>query len=157
MKKLNIALLIVLCAISAAVNAQGNIIIDRVLAVVGDNVVLQSEVEAQYQQMLSGDNNGDSLPPNAKCRIFENLLMDKLFVSQAQIDSVVASPDDAAEVLALIETYNLPRSRVQLMPEGTTSAVLRTREAWLAPLCLEHGLGMTDRLHIHLYGDTRGT
>lgn len=94
MKKLNIALLIVLCAISAAVNAQGNIIIDRVLAVVGDNVVLQSEVEAQYQQMLSGDNNGDSLPPNAKCRIFENLLMDKLFVSQAQIDSVVASPDE---------------------------------------------------------------
>jgi hypothetical protein len=43
------------------------------------------------------------------------------------------------------------------MPEGTDSAGLRERERWLAPLALEHGLRLTDRLHIHLYGDTRGT
>lgn len=70
---------------------------------------------------------------------------------------VVASRDDVAEVIALVETYAMPRGRVYLMPEGTTSAVLREREAWLAPLALQHGLRMTDRLHIHLYGDTRGT
>lgn len=70
---------------------------------------------------------------------------------------VVASPGDVAEVLALIETQAIDRARVFLMGEGTTSAVLRAREAWLAPLCLEHGLRMSDRLHIHLYGDTRGT
>ena len=28
---------------------------------------------------------------------------------------------------------------------------------WLAPLSLQHGMGYTDRLHIHLFGDTRGT
>jgi len=28
---------------------------------------------------------------------------------------------------------------------------------WLAPLATQHGLRLTDRLHIHLYGDTRGT
>lgn len=92
MKKLSIALVVLFCTFSAAVSAQGNIVIDRVLAVVGDNVVLQSEIEAQYQQMIA--NGEDSLPANAKCRIFENLLLDKLFVSQAQIDSVVASPDE---------------------------------------------------------------
>jgi len=70
---------------------------------------------------------------------------------------VVAGPDDVAEVLHLIETHALPRKRVYLMPEGTRSALLRGREAWLAPLALQHGLRMTDRLHIHLYGDTRGT
>ncbi|HCY01630.1 MAG TPA: pyrroloquinoline quinone biosynthesis protein PqqE, partial [Erythrobacter sp.] len=26
-----------------------------------------------------------------------------------------------------------------------------------APLCVEHGFRMSDRLHIHLFGDTRGT
>jgi len=70
---------------------------------------------------------------------------------------VVATPDDLAEVLGLIETHSLPRRRVFVMPEGTDSATLREREAWLAPLALEHGLRLTDRMHIHLYGDTRGT
>lgn len=70
---------------------------------------------------------------------------------------VVASPSDVAEVAALIAEHSLPRERVMLMPEGTDSATLRSRESWLAPLCLEHGFGLSDRLHIHLYGDTRGT
>ena len=70
---------------------------------------------------------------------------------------VVATPGDVEEVETLIETHAIPRQRIQLMPEGTSSEVLRTRERWLAPLCLERGLGLSDRLHIHLYGDTRGT
>lgn len=70
---------------------------------------------------------------------------------------VIAGPDDLAEVLALIETHALPRERVFVMPEGTDSATLRERSRWLAPLALSHRLRFTDRLHIHLYGDTRGT
>jgi organic radical activating enzyme len=70
---------------------------------------------------------------------------------------VVASPTDLDEVLALVEAYAIPRERVYLMPEGTDSDTLRGRERWLAPLALQHGLRLTDRLHIHLYGDTRGT
>ena len=41
--------------------------------------------------------------------------------------------------------------------EGTESAALRAALRWLAPVALEHGLRLSDRLHIHLYGDTRGT
>lgn len=70
---------------------------------------------------------------------------------------VIATPDDAAQVAALQQEYAIPNERLFLMPEGTVSATLRTREAWLAPLCLEHGWRMSDRLHIHLYGDERGT
>lgn len=76
---------------------------------------------------------------------------------RAWLKFVVASVDDVTEVLALAEAHALPRARILLMPEGTSSAVLRQRMAWLAPLCVQHGLGLTDRLHIHLYGDTRGT
>lgn len=70
---------------------------------------------------------------------------------------VISQPDDVAEVQALAERYAVPASRILLMPEGTDSATLRQREKWLAPLCLENGFMMSDRLHIHLYGDTRGT
>lgn len=70
---------------------------------------------------------------------------------------VIAEPADVEEVLGLVRAYMIPPARVFLMAEGTTSAALRARQEWLAPLCLEHGLRMSDRMHIHLYGDTRGT
>jgi len=70
---------------------------------------------------------------------------------------VIADPADADEVAALAERFAIPAERIILMPEGTDSATLRSRTAWLAPLCLDRGWRFTDRLHIHLYGDTRGT
>ena len=70
---------------------------------------------------------------------------------------VIAQPHDLAEVHALARAHGIRADRIWLMGEGTDSETLRTREKWLAPLCLEHGYRMTDRLHIHLYGDTRGT
>ena len=70
---------------------------------------------------------------------------------------VIAEPADVEEVLALRDRYRFKPGHVFLMPEGTDSATLRTREKWLAPLCVEHGFRLSDRLHIHLFGDTRGT
>lgn len=77
--------------------------------------------------------------------------------SKAYFKFVISAPNDLTEVLELIERHGMDRARVYLMPEGTDSATLRAREAWLAPLALQHGLRLSDRLHIHLYGDTRGT
>ncbi len=76
---------------------------------------------------------------------------------RANFKIVVAEPSDLEEVHALARDYNIPAHRIWLMPEGRTPAELRAREAWLAAACLEHGYNFTDRLHIHLYGDTRGT
>ncbi len=70
---------------------------------------------------------------------------------------VVATPEDAAEALALADEYAVPRARVFLMPEGTDSATLHARADWLGELCARESVRMSDRLHIHLYGDTRGT
>lgn len=70
---------------------------------------------------------------------------------------VVASPEDVEEVATLAKEHGLPAGRIYLMPEGRDSATLRERTAWLADLCLQRGYAMTDRLHIHLSGDTRGT
>ena len=40
---------------------------------------------------------------------------------------VVATPGDVDEVLALADTYAIPRERLFVMPEGTDSATLRAR------------------------------
>lgn len=76
---------------------------------------------------------------------------------KAYFKFVISAPEDLSEVLDLIERHNIDPARVYLMPEGTDSATLRAREVWLAPLALQNGLRLSDRLHIHLYGDSRGT
>ena len=70
---------------------------------------------------------------------------------------VLAEPDDVEEVITLARQYMIPLHRIFLMPEGTDSEAIRTRMQWLVPLCLEHGFNLSDRLQIHLFGDTRGT
>ena len=66
-------------------------------------------------------------------------------------------PTAHAEVLALRDRYRFRPGHVFLMAEGTDSETLREREKWLAPLCVRHGFRLSDRLHIHLFGDTRAT
>ncbi|MEO6387876.1 MAG: 7-carboxy-7-deazaguanine synthase QueE [Croceibacterium sp.] len=70
---------------------------------------------------------------------------------------VVAEPADVAEVLELASRFSIPRERVWLMAEGTDSATLAAREQWLAPLCIRERLTLSKRLHIDLFGDSRGT
>jgi len=70
---------------------------------------------------------------------------------------VIAEPPDVDEVLALRDRYRFRPGHVFLMAEGTDSETLREREKWLAPLCVRHGFRLSDRLHIHLFGDTRAT
>ncbi|MEJ2411200.1 MAG: 7-carboxy-7-deazaguanine synthase QueE [Novosphingobium sp.] len=77
--------------------------------------------------------------------------------SRAFFKFVVAQPGDLDDVLALQQAYAIPGERLFLMPEGRTGNVLRERSVWLADICVQHGLRFTDRLHIHLWGDTRGT
>lgn len=89
------------------------------------------------------------------------LIPERLFAwahePKAWFKFVVAAPEQVEEVLALAAQYQIAPGRIYLMPEGTDSATLRSRETWLAPLALQHGLRLSDRMHIHLYGDTRGT
>ncbi|WP_408589542.1 7-carboxy-7-deazaguanine synthase QueE [Novosphingobium sp.] len=76
---------------------------------------------------------------------------------RAYFKFVIASEDDLTEVEALQRAHDIVAERLFVMPEGTASAALRDRSRWLSAAALERGWRFTDRLHIHLYGDTRGT
>jgi organic radical activating enzyme len=70
---------------------------------------------------------------------------------------VVAEPGDLDEVRAIQRAHDIAGERIFLMPEGRDSETVRARSRWLADLCSQEGFNLTDRLHIHLFGDTRGT
>lgn len=57
-------------------------IADKIVAVVGQSTILFSEVEEQYQQFRA---QGQTVE---KCQLFEDLLAQKLLVTQAAVDSI---------------------------------------------------------------------
>lgn len=71
----------------AIVRSQSNII-DEVIAVVGDNPILRSDIEYQYQQAIM---QGSNFAGDLKCHIFEQLLLQKLLLEQAKVDSIEVS------------------------------------------------------------------
>jgi 7-carboxy-7-deazaguanine synthase len=43
------------------------------------------------------------------------------------------------------------------MPEGIDAATLASRAPWIADVCKRTGYRYCPRLHVELYGNTRGT
>jgi peptidyl-prolyl cis-trans isomerase SurA len=60
-------------------------IIDQVVAVVGNEIILKSEIENQYIQYLSQGLSGDG---DFKCEILEDMMFQKLLLIQAEVDSI---------------------------------------------------------------------
>ena len=85
--------IIVLCvlAIFAGQNAAGQQIVESVVAVVGNEVVYLSEIEGQVVQLKA---ERDPTPVDLlRCRIYEDQLIQKLFLDQARIDSIEVSAE----------------------------------------------------------------
>ncbi len=81
-------------ASEAALAQSKNRLIDEVVASVGDDAILNSDIEYQYSQaMIEGVNfNGDM-----KCHILEQQLIQKLMINQAKIDSVEVKDNEVMQ------------------------------------------------------------
>ena len=66
-------------------------VIDKIIAKVDDYVVLKSDLERAYLDYMSRAQSND---PNARCGIFENLVLNKLMVAKAEIDSVIVEDSE---------------------------------------------------------------
>jgi 7-carboxy-7-deazaguanine synthase len=70
---------------------------------------------------------------------------------------VLCQEEDLGEVLTLQSRYSIPAERIILMPEGSTSAEFANRSLTIVEMCKRNGFRYSDRLHVHLYGEKRGT
>jgi 7-carboxy-7-deazaguanine synthase len=75
-----------------------------------------------------------------------------------QLKFVVEGEQDMAEIDALLhQLHGWEPADVLLMPEGTDPAILASRAGVLSDICKRTGFRYCPRLHIALYGNTRGT
>ena len=67
-------------------------VVDKIIAKIDNNIILKSELEQAYlQYMASGQAIGGS---DVKCQMFESLVINKLMIAKAEIDSVVVTDEE---------------------------------------------------------------
>ncbi|MEP2277614.1 MAG: peptidylprolyl isomerase [Reichenbachiella sp.] len=88
MKYIKLTLIGLLMSSIGTVQAQSDekgVVIDRIIAKVDDYIVLKSELDRAYLEFLS---RGELSQGNAKCQILESLVINKMMVAKAEIDSI---------------------------------------------------------------------
>ncbi|MFY0626082.1 MAG: peptidylprolyl isomerase [Reichenbachiella sp.] len=81
-----LVLLIVLSARTTYGQQNTDVVIDKIIAKVDDYIVLKSELERSYLEYLS---RGEIMKGDPKCQILESLVINKLMVAKAEIDSIM--------------------------------------------------------------------
>jgi 7-carboxy-7-deazaguanine synthase len=76
-----------------------------------------------------------------------------------QFKFVIQSNEDVGEMEDLISQIPIPipAHKIQLMPEGTSVASLRDKTDFIVGLCKDRGYRFSNRLHVELFGNKRGT
>jgi 7-carboxy-7-deazaguanine synthase len=99
---------------------------------------------------------GKWAPQHDRLRYRPEILKQLMTEYEYQLKFVVASPDDMNEIAKILADFSADRSRVVLMPEGTTPEAIRDRASWLTEICKREGFRYSPRLHIDLWGNRRG-
>jgi len=66
-------------------------IVDRIVAVVGNSIILQSDIENELLQMQA---QGYNVTDQSRCELLENHLVQKLLLNQAIVDSIEVSDSE---------------------------------------------------------------
>ena len=82
--------LFAMASLSAFAQKYDNGIIDKTVAVVGNEVILISQLEEEVQMMRAYGMMSDK---TGRCEILENMMVTKLFLMQARLDSLAVNQD----------------------------------------------------------------
>jgi len=124
MKKL--ILIATMLSFGVSLFAQEKQIVDKVVAIVGSNMVTLSDIEAQYFQYQA---QGAKATVDLKCQIYENMILQKLLVAQAAIDSVeVTEKEVQAELDSRLQNFIRQAGSEQALEEYFNKSIEEIKE-----------------------------
>ena len=85
-----------LTILSATAFAQHKVVADKIVGIVGDKVILQSDISNAVSDL---QRQGTQLPPDVDCYIMEQQLISKAMVLQAEKDSIQVGEDEIEALL----------------------------------------------------------
>ncbi|MCU0422201.1 MAG: peptidylprolyl isomerase [Bacteroidia bacterium] len=89
MRNVLIIFLLIICPHLSNAQVSGQVI-DEIAAVVGDNIIMQSEIEIEFQQLQKELGKIDD---SVKCVILRQKIIERMLLTQAQWDSIPLSED----------------------------------------------------------------
>lgn len=78
-------------------------VIDKIIAKVDNNIILESDLQKAYTEAVAQSQEGFEAP--SRCEVFESLLVNKMMMAKAEIDSVVVS--DAEVIIQADQRFNM--------------------------------------------------
>src|ERR1700744_1360062 len=98
MKSMKLFVIPVLLLVASSGFAQEKVIADKIAGIVGDKIILKSELTTAIADMQR-NNNGQEVKGVDECTILDGMLIQKALVVQAEIDSLPVSEEEVeAEV-----------------------------------------------------------
>ena len=122
---------------AASINAsaqkyQGGIV-DKTVAVIGNEVIKISDIESEVQMMQY--NYGMQSDRKARCEMLENMMASKLFLMQARVDSLVVNNDMVESELAnRIDMLKTNLSGEEAVEQEFGKPIYRLRQEWRSAL-----------------------
>src|SRR4028118_2158500 len=95
MKKFKLFFIFLLCCTAASAQ-QKKVVADKILAIVGDKIILSSEISNEIADL---ERQKEQVPENAHCAMLEQALAMKALVMQAEKDSLVVSDEELEGLL----------------------------------------------------------
>jgi len=83
-------LITLLLAVSSQLFAQDSLLVDKIAAVVGDKIILYSDIEIQHSQYAAQG----AVPDDLRCTLLDQLMLEKLLLTHAELDSVVVAENE---------------------------------------------------------------
>ena len=90
-------------------------------------------------------------------RINQLVLHQFLDYYSCQLKFVVETERDLFEIHQLEREMQIPASIIVLMPQGITNNQIQEKQNWIVETCKKYGYRYSPRLHVDIWGDTRGT
>lgn len=87
---------ILVCSTVAAFAQPQKVVADKVVAIVGDKIILKSEIT---NEILDRQRRNEAIPENAECAVMEQALTLKALVLQAEKDSLTVSDEELESLL----------------------------------------------------------
>ena len=89
-----ITVLLFAAGFGAKAQTYGGGLIDKSIAIVGNDVILLSDIEEEVRMMQA---SGMTVESNTRCQILENLVSSRLFLTQARLDSLTVTDEQVRE------------------------------------------------------------
>jgi peptidyl-prolyl cis-trans isomerase SurA len=125
-KKILSAVILMVCITAVAQGQPKKVVADKIIAVVGDRIILQSDIKNSIED---AKRQGGTVPDDAECMLMEQAVVSKVLMLQAEKDSLPVTDEEVeAELEQRIRYYINQLGTQQLLEEYAGKTVYQIKD-----------------------------